>query len=34
MVQDHSKLLQEQQSMAKAKGVSMPKQPNKEHQAA
>ena len=34
MVQDHGKLLQEQQSMAKAKGVSMPKQPKKEHQAA
>jgi putative membrane protein len=34
MVQDHGKLLQEQQSMAKQKGVSMPKGPKKEHQSA
>jgi putative membrane protein len=34
MVQDHGKLLQEQQSMAKQKGVSMPKAPKKEHQSA
>src|SRR5688500_5349264 len=34
MVQDHGKLLQEQQSMAKTKGVSLPKQPKKEHQSA
>jgi len=34
MVQDHGKLLQEQQSMAKAKGVSLPKEPKKEHQSA
>jgi putative membrane protein len=34
MVQDHGKMLQEQQTMAKAKGVSLPKQPKKEHQSA
>ena len=34
MVEDHGKMLQEQQTMAKSKGVSLPKQPKKEHQAA
>jgi putative membrane protein len=34
MVEDHGTMLQEQQAMAKAKGVSLPKQPKKEHQSA
>lgn len=34
MVKDHGKMLQEQQSMAKSKGVEMPKQTNKDQQAA
>ena len=34
MVEDHGKMLSEQQSMAKSKGVELPKQPKKEHQAA
>jgi predicted outer membrane protein len=34
MVADHGKMLQEQQTLAKSKGVSMPKQPKREHQAA
>jgi putative membrane protein len=34
MVEDHGKLLQEQRAMGKAKGVSLPKQPKKEHQSA
>ncbi len=34
MVKDHSKMLQEQQSMAKSKGIEMPKQPSKDQQAA
>lgn len=34
MVDDHSKLLEEQRSMAKAKNVSLPKEPKKEHQSA
>jgi putative membrane protein len=34
MVEDHGKMLSEQQTMAKSKGVELPKQPKKEHQAA
>ena len=34
MVKDHGRMLQEQEKMASAKGVDMPKQPKKEHQAA
>lgn len=34
MVEDHGKMLSEQQSMAKSKGAQLPKQPKKEHQAA
>jgi putative membrane protein len=34
MVEDHSKMLEEQQTLAKSKGVQLPKQPNKEQQAA
>jgi putative membrane protein len=34
MVEDHGKMLEEQQAMAKAKGVQLPKQPKKEHQSA
>lgn len=34
MVTDHGKMLEEQREMAKAKGVQMPKEPKKEHQAA
>ena len=34
MVEDHGKMLSEQHSMAKSKGVELPKQPKKEHQAA
>ena len=34
MVEDHGKMLQEQQSMAKSKSVQLPKQPKKEHQSA
>jgi putative membrane protein len=34
MVDDHGKMLEEQQSMAKTKGVQLPKQPKKEHQSA
>jgi putative membrane protein len=34
MVDDHGKMLQEQQTMAKSKGVSLPKQPKKEHRSA
>ena len=34
MVEDHGKMLQEQQTMAKSKGVQLPKQPKKEHQSA
>jgi putative membrane protein len=34
MVEDHGKMLQEQQTMANAKGVQLPKQPKKEHQSA
>lgn len=34
MVEDHGKMLEEQRTMAKSKGVQLPKQPNKEQQAA
>jgi putative membrane protein len=34
MVKDHGQMIQEQQQMASAKGVQMPKQPKKEHQDA
>jgi putative membrane protein len=34
MVDDHGKMLKEQQTLAKSKGVSMPKQPKKEDQSA
>ena len=34
MIDDHGKMLQEQQSMAKSKGAQLPKQPKKEHQSA
>jgi putative membrane protein len=34
VVQDHGKMLQEQQTLAKSKGVALPKQPEKEYQAA
>ncbi len=34
MVQDHGKMLDEQKSMARTKGVQVPGQPKKEHQAA
>lgn len=34
MVKDHGKMLEEQQSMAKSKGIEMPKQPNKDQQAS
>jgi putative membrane protein len=34
MVKDHGQMLQEQEKMAKSKGMEMPKQPKKEHQAA
>jgi putative membrane protein len=34
MVQDHGRMIQEQEQMAGAKGVQMPKQPKKEQQAA
>ena len=34
MVKDHGQMLQAQKKMASAKGVEMPKQPKKEHQAA
>jgi putative membrane protein len=34
MVEDHAKMLQEHQTLAKSKGVALPKQPKKEHQAA
>jgi putative membrane protein len=34
MVEDHGKMLDEQQTMAKSKGVQLPKQPKKAHQAA
>ena len=34
MVEEHGKMLEEQQSMAKTKGVQVPKQPKKEHQSA
>ena len=30
MVEDHGKMLQEQRTMAKSKGVSLPRQPKKE----
>jgi putative membrane protein len=34
MVEDHGKMLEEQQTLAQAKGVQLPKQPKKEHQSA
>jgi putative membrane protein len=34
MVEDHGKMLDEQQQMAQSKGLEMPKQPNKEQQSA
>lgn len=34
MVKDHGQMMQEQEQMASAKGLQMPKQPKKEHQAA
>lgn len=34
MVKDHGRMMEEQEQMAGDKGLQMPKQPNKEHQAA
>ena len=34
MVEDHSKMLEEQQTMAQAKGVSLPKEPGKAEKSA
>jgi putative membrane protein len=34
MIEDHGQMLEEQQAMAKAKGMQLPKQPKKEHQSA
>lgn len=34
MVEDHGKMLEEQRAMAKTKGLQLPKEPNKEQQAA
>jgi putative membrane protein len=34
MVEDHGKMLEEQQQMAKTKNVQVPQQPKKEHQSA
>lgn len=34
MVEDHGQMLDEQQSIAEAKNIQMPKQPKKEHQSA
>ena len=34
MVQDHGKMMQEQERLAQSKGVPMPKEPKKEHQSA
>jgi putative membrane protein len=34
MVEDHGRMMQEQEQMASAKGLQMPRQPKKEHQAA
>jgi putative membrane protein len=34
MVEDHGKMLEEQKKMAQSKGMQVPKQPNKEQQAA
>lgn len=34
MVEDHGKMLEEQRTMAKSKKVSMPKEPNRQQQAA